>query len=305
MTRRFWRPTGDAGRPHGTYGRIPEVGQLIAWISTRRPWRVLDVTDVHQANWTAPTVGEWKRLGEPDPETWDGRERAVMVEPPRHPAPNGKDRRGLRLSPWWQAGEQWRPLKDPFPVCVDCGRCWPCPCDDRNDETAKAMAEFERLAAILPGCCWACGQPIAGRQGSITFDGENLIMPGAGPATFHTAASRKSRRYGHTCRSEAQDYEDRWVTAEPGRKRRLTCTGRLWRHYGYSECTAPDCPGDDAGHSHREHCTSQVFRDSATHVYGMPDHPDEIRPPTNCGGRYCRGQRQPTDALTELDQEAR
>lgn len=293
---RFWRPPGTLPAYASTAGKIPEVGQLIAVITTRQAWRIIRVDDVHQANWDDPTVRAWELAGRPDPETWPGRERAALVEPPRNPQPNGKDRRGLRLSPWW-SGEQWLPLTDPYPTCVDCGLLWPCPCDDRNKETAAAMAEFERLGGILPGCCWACNEPITGRHRSIVFDGDNLLLPGGGPVAFHTSNSRKAARGpsgNQTCRGEAEKYEDRWVFAGEGRRIRLRCSGLLFSHFGYHECTeGAGCPGENASHRDWPHCTTQIFRTGANFVPDPEIHPEERRPMTNCGARGCRG---PKDA---------
>ncbi|WP_407566841.1 hypothetical protein [Polymorphospora sp. A560] len=152
------------------------------------------------------------------------------------------------------------------------------------------MAEVDRLAAVLPGCCWACGEPIAGRQRSIEFVGENLLLPGASPAVFHTAHSRKAVRpdMPKTCREQAEDYETHWVAAEPGRTRRLTCAGRMFRHFTFSECTAgADCPGEDAFHQERSYCTTTRYTATGR----------DVRPATNCGERMCRGQAQaPIDA---------
>lgn len=280
-----------------TAGTVPDAGQLIAIVSTRQAWRVIRVDDVHQANWHDVTVRVWEKAGRPDPETWPGRERAVLVEPPRNQQPNGKGRRGIRLSLWWH-GEQWLPLTDPYPACVDCGLLWPCPCDDANKEAASAMSELDRLGAIMPGCCWACSQPIAGRQHSIVFDGDNLLLPGGGPVAFHTAYSRKAARGpsgNQTCRGEAEAYEKKWLAAEPGRVMRLRCPGTLYSHFGYRECTeAQACPGEGASHRNFHHCTSQVFLAAANYRPDSGIHPDELRPPTYCGGKGCRGLRAAT-----------
>jgi hypothetical protein len=289
MNNRFWRPAGTTASYY-TARDIPEVGQLIGWVSTRKAWRVLHVVDRHQANWDPGTVKEWEKAGRPDPETWPRRERGLVVEPARNPSPNGEDRRGLRLYVWWNQS-QWFPLPDPYPACVDCGLLWPCPCDDRNKEAEAAMAEMDRLSSVLPGCCWACGQPIAGKQHSIEFVGENLLLPGAGPAVFHTSHSRKAARGpsgNQTCRGEAEKYEQRWIAAAPGRTARLTCPGTMFRHFGYSECTTgPACPGEGASHADFAHCTS-------VHYTGWSEEggAESLDPITNCGTRGCRGPQQ-------------
>lgn len=303
---RWWKPVGAIAPYHSTAGEIPEVGQIIGWVSTRKAWRVIQVAGRHQANWDPATQQAWERAGRPDPEMWPNRERSLIVEPPRNPSPDGKDRRGARLFPWWH-GQQWFALTDPYPVCVDCGLLWPCPCDDRNHEAAKAMAELERLGGILPGCCWGCGEPVTSRQHSIEFDGENLLMPGAAPALFHTSHSRKAARGSsgnQTCRGEAEKYEDQWLAGDPRRTARLRCPGLLFRHFGFSECTTgPACPGEDASHHEFTHCTSQTFRWGRNYRPDPEIDPEEIRPVTNCGSRGCRGLMTPATPLT-TDQTA-
>jgi hypothetical protein len=292
--RTYWRPAGDTGSPRHTAGRMPATGQLIAIVATRIPVRVVEVSDLPFSDWGEPTMRAWHACGCPDPVTWDGRERMLLVEPAR--GATVADRFGVRLSPWW-SGEQWKPLSDPFPACVDCGLCWPCPCDDRNHMAAAEMAEFDRLAGILPGCCWACGEPIVGRQRSITFPGENLLLPGGGEVVFHTAHSRKPGRGHGTCRDQAEAYEARWVVADcpEDRRMRLRCTGFQWRHYGYAECSEGGrCAGVNAHHAHVDHCTTRVTLSPegyaiSTYSAAMEAAPSEIRPPTNCGGRCCRG----------------
>jgi hypothetical protein len=275
---RWWSPVGATDLQ--TWGQIPDVGQIIGWRS-REAWRVLEVTDRSRSQWDEQTVAAWEKAGSPDPETWAGRERMLLAEPARHPAPNGKDRRGLLLFAWARH-VQWWPLSDPYPTCTDCGLLWTCPCYDRNKAAEAAMKELERLGGVLPGCCWACSEPITAAHKSIVFDGENLALPGAAPAVFHTAASRKSHR--GTCRSEAIDYERLWVAAQPGRPVRLVCPGVLFRHLSDSECTTGDaCPGVDANHSQHAYCTTGVFDSIGGEVTA------DYRPARNCGTKGCRG----------------
>lgn len=305
-----WHPAGDRNPYRFTVGEIPVPGQLIAQVGTRVAWRVLRVDDVHEVNWSAQTRAAWVGAGEPGWETWPVRERAVMVEPARHPSPNGKDRRGILLHPWWK-GEEWRPLTDPFPVCVDCGQCWPCHCHDRNKVAAAAMEDLDWFAAILPGCCWGCREPVTEQQATILFPGENLLLPGAPAPVFHTAASRKAARPGKwsaTCRSEAQAYEEQWVLAGEGRRLRLVCPGDLFRHFGYQECSErAACPGMDASHPHPAFCTSEVSRILPVgpgEVFGdevLPGHREMlVRPGTNCGHLGCRGPVVPDPGVVKV-----
>lgn len=288
--------SGRADQPRSTIGMIPPVGAVICWIASREAIRVTRIDEIHQANWADDTRKAWAAAGEPAWETWAGRERGVGYQP----VTGGKER-ARRLCPWWN-GEQWAPLTQPYPACVECGLLWPCPCDDRNREAAEALAEVERLAAILPGCCWACNEPITGRHHSIVFDGENLLLPGGGPVAFHTSYSRKAARPGRYgalhCRGEAEKYEDRWVFAGEGRRVRLRCGGVQHRHYGgFVECSLlDDCPGPDASHRAWHHCTTQAYTGGANYVPGEEIDPNELRPPTRCAGKGCRG-RSPADQL--------
>jgi hypothetical protein len=212
------------------YRKIPHVGELIAW-RDRKAYRVVAVEEREQANWDEQTVAVWERKGRPDPVTWEGRELAVRLVPADNPHARSH---GYGLYPW-ASTEQWWPLREQYPTCNDCDLIWPCPCDERTDQARIAMKELDRLDAILPGCCWACNEPITGRHHSVVFDGENLLMPGAGPVIFHTSHSRKAGR--GTCRGQAEEYEEKWVAVEPGRQIRLRCTGVLYRHVESSECT--------------------------------------------------------------------
>jgi hypothetical protein len=274
------------------YRNIPHPGELIAW-RDRRAYRVTAVEERAQANWHDHTTAAWEHAGRPDPDTWPGRERAVRMRPADQPTARP---RGYGLYPW-ASTPQWWPLREQYPVCCDCRLIWPCPCDDNTTAAQAAMQEVDRLGSILPGCCWACAEPVTGRHHSVVFDGENLLLPGADPAVFHTSHSRKANR--GTCRGQAEEYEQQWVAAGPGRTVRLRCPGRLYRHIGSSECTAgDDCPAVDASHAGYGHCTTALWTSRPT-ADGRETPVEEQRPLTNCGTRGCRGPKAPTDALTD------
>ncbi len=274
------------------YRKIPHVGELIA-CPDRKAYRVVAVEEREQANWHEQTMKAWEKAGRPDPYTWEDRERAMRLRPAGDP--NAKAY-GYGLYPW-ASNDRWWPLREQYPVCCDCGLIWPCPCDERTTEARTAMKELDRLGGIMPGCCWACGEPITARHRSIEFDGENLLMPGAAPAVFHAAHSRKATH--GTCRSEAEAYEQRWVAAQPGRTVRLRCPGLLYRHLSESECTREDCPGVDATHAKYSHCTT-ISYESWTAGGGAVEDP---RPLTNCGTRGCRGPKVPSE-MSALSEEA-
>lgn len=274
------------------FRKVPHVGELIAW-RDRKAYRVLAVYEREQANWDEQTLKAWERDGSPDPHEWDGRERAVRLQPANDPAARAPHR---AIYPW-ASNDIWWPLREQYPTCHDCDLIWPCPCDERNDAATAAMAEFNRLAGIMPGCCWACNEPVTGRHHAIVFEGENLLMPGATPAVFHTSHSRKadtSRQRG-SCRSQAEAYEERWVAASVSRAVRLRCDGLMYRHIDSSECTrGDDCPGVDASHTDFGHCTSRMTTWSPGGGCA-----ERQGPLTNCGTRGCRGPKIPAVVTEE------
>lgn len=294
MRRRAWFP---AGRSVGSslFGGVPEVGQMFARPRDRRAGRVTRLTDIHQANWLPQTTAFWRRNGAPAWETWPGREIGVMYCYDRS---QDTTERAFLLVPW-HLSEQWIPLDDPYPTCVDCGLVWPCYCVDTTRETNAALAELDRVSTIAPGCCWGCGEPITTRQRSIAFDGDNLLLPGAPPAVFHTRAKRIGRSYT-TCWDAAHRYEELWVAAVPGRERRLTCPGLLRRHRddGTADCTAGRaCPSYDAHHADAYDCTARVVAPNGKFGWsttfkptGLPLHDHEVLPVTVCSHKHCRGR---------------
>lgn len=262
--------------------RIPNVGELIAW-RNRKAYRVVEVDEREQANWHDETMKAWERAGNPDPRTWTGRELVVLVDP----VTDAGERRVGKALYLWADGDQWWPLREQYPTCNDCRLIWPCPCDERTDEARAAMKELNRLGGIMPGCCWACNEPVTKQHHSIVFEGDNLLLPGGGLVVFHTAESRKAKK-GATCRYWAEKYEEDWTAADPSRPVRLRCTGILYRHYDRSECTEGEqCPSVHATHAGHAHCTTNLYdgRGNA-----------ELSPLTSCGGRGCRGLKVPAGA---------
>jgi hypothetical protein len=161
-----------------------------------------------------------------------------------------------------------------YPVCKDCGEPWPCRELEITREVRKQGAEVDRLAAILPGCCWACGEPVTSRQKSVRFDGENLLLPGSPPAVFHL----RQGTVAQSCLSAAVGYEEKWVAAAPGRRWRLSCPGNVVRHLDGLECSElADCPGPDA--RHHGNTISHRFT-------GTPG--GEVVPVLGSGAEHCR-----------------
>lgn len=291
---RYWFPAGKTNSQGGMFGGIPEVGQVIARPRERQALRVTAVTEIHQANWNPKTLTAWRAAGSPPWETWNGRERGIHYRPAADP---DAKQQAFLLAPWSRR-EQYVLLHDPYPVCVDCGLVWPCFCHDTNIEATKATGELERLAAIRPGQCWACGEHIRPRQQRIVFEGENLLLPGAPPPVFHTAALRIRETY-RTCFGEAIAYERRWVAADPDQQRpyRVQCPGLVRAHVDGVECSYDRCPGRKAWHEHRYDCHAQVCAPDGTFGWsatwtepGAPLARHETLPARVCEHPGCRGR---------------
>jgi hypothetical protein len=236
----FWGRDGNCWEPEGgerREWRDLQPGDLIVF--GRKVWRVREVRPVPVADWDEDDVRGHEtrfRTGE-SPEDWRYRPLYLTVLPAR-----GGKRHHVKVRPYAGLGVMTYVLHPHYPVCTECGEPWPCPEIGITREVRAQSAEVERLASIMPGCCWSCGEPVTGRQSSVVFEGENLLLPGAPPPVFHL-------RGKNGCRSAAMTYEDRWVPAGEGRPWRLQCPGRLIRHIDGGECDQPDCPGEQARHA--------------------------------------------------------
>lgn len=222
-------------------------GQLIA--HDHAVWRVVAVED---ADLTDADRDEWLDQGMPDLESWHGRPYTLTLDwvggacPPW--AETGvQSRRGTITAPAgaylsWNVypGERW-------PQCSCCGEPMPCRAELEDRQVTAGLDRIAKLEAIPPGACWACNEPITGRQQAITYPGDNVDLPGGQQPTFHTG-----RRH---CLPSAHAYEERWLAADPSRARILTwppCNGSLIVHAdGSSECFggSRDCHG----HSTHDH----------------------------------------------------
>lgn len=261
----FWRPEGGEYREW----RELQPGDLFA--TYRAVWRVREVRPVPVVDWD-DTDREYhamhgRRRLVPE-EDWELRPLYLIVVP----AGGGK-RAHRKIRPY--ARRQTWVLHPHYPVCRDCGEPWPCRELEITREVRKQGAEVERLAAILPGCCWGCAEPVTSRQKSVRFDGENLLLPGGGDVVFHLRVKSPD---GLRCLSEAIGYEERWVPAVPGRRWRLSCPGNVVRHVDGQECSElADCPGDDARH----HGNRMLHR-----FTGTPD--GQVVPVMGSGAEDCR-----------------
>lgn len=239
----FWGRHGDCWEPEGGERRewrdlLP--GDLLQ--NGRQVWRVHEVRPVPVADWEDPdreAYDSWNRRSGAAGEEWPARPLYLVVSPGR-----GGKKRHVRARPYNGLRRSAYVLHPHYPVCTECGEPWPCPEIGITREVRKQTAEVERLASILPGCCWSCGEPVTGRHSSIVFEGENLLLPGAPAPVFHL-------RVKEGCRGAAISYEDRWVTAGEGRTWRLQCSGKLTEHVDGPACDRDACPGPRSRHAER------------------------------------------------------
>jgi hypothetical protein len=232
----LWRPEGGEYREW----RGLHPGDLFA--TYRAVWRVREVRPVPVIDWDEhdrENYGMHARFRPVSEEEWPLRPVYLIVVPA-----NGGKRVHKRMRPYVRR-QAWV-LHPHYPVCRDCGEPWPCRELEITREVRKESAEVERLAAILPGCCWGCAEPVTHRQKSVRFDGENLLLPGGPDVVFHLRVKSAGALY---CLSAAVGYEEKWVAAAPGRRWRLSCPGNVVRHLDGQECSElTDCPGPDARH---------------------------------------------------------
>jgi hypothetical protein len=235
----FWGRDGNCWEPEGgerREWRDVGPGDLLAF--DREIWRVIETRPVPVIDWDDEdrrAFEGFRRRGVAE-EDWRFRPLNLILVPVR-----GRKREHVEIKPYVGLRALAYVLHPHYPVCSECGQPWPCPELDITHEVRRQSAEMERLASIMPGCCWSCGEPVTGRQSSVVFEGENLLLPGGPPPVFHL-------RGKGGCHAAAITYEDRWVEAGEGRPRRVRCPGRLIRHIDGSECDNPGCPGERAYH---------------------------------------------------------
>ncbi|WP_435109792.1 hypothetical protein [Nocardiopsis synnemataformans] len=229
------RPRWAPSDARTTYCIAPPVGSLVGL--DHRAWEVLEVRRVPLADWKPEDHERLRRKADgQDPEEWPDAPHYLIVR-----------QVGSHQRTHWRTRARksaWHLLPEHYAVCHRCGDV--APCREVLDEqvAARALERLARMEAILPGCCWGCGQPVTKRQKTIRFEGENLDLPGGQEVVFHTRSS---------CDHLARAYEERWVAAAPGRTRRLSCPGDLITHIDGTECTAPlECPGFTTAHRSSE-----------------------------------------------------
>jgi hypothetical protein len=259
-----WHPTGT--RPKAK----PAAGALVAY--EHQVWRVVSFTRRPPELWSDEACAMVARYGPHyEPHAIVLRQLDVSDDPKNR----GRD---LHLE---SRGYRWDVYPDEhYPVCASCME--PMPCRERTAER-ESKAAAERMGRFeMPGVCPACAKPVSSRQKSMTFP-DNLEVPGGPPVTFHVG------RYG--CRGSAARYEERWVAADPGRRKAvLSCRGEVTRHGdGTYECTAPDdCPGPEARHG----------------LYSTCDCPDcHARGPFDCHPVAGERRRPPVPVLSDTTEE--
>lgn len=261
--RDYWQPAVTDG--HATYGARPVAGSLIAF--ERRPWRVVEVKDKDPVDWDDDVRTYWQQWGTPEP--WSLRPYNALIQ-----APTGGKIHHLSIKPWHRSW--FSTLPEHYAVCVSCGELAPCREVSAKRNAVREMERFERLASVLPGCCWSCSEPITSRQKVFWFPGPNVWMP--------TAPDGVRIHQRRTCMHSAERYENDWIAADPTRPRSLltlSCKGTLVVHHdGSAECfgaVESDCPDFRASHAVYVACYAQS--------HGCPqDCPREGHP----GTRYRR-----------------
>lgn len=207
----------------------PKAGELVAWEFV--VWRVVDVQERDDA--ARPLILRLRRERGPV-HPWEREDADQIV----HVVRGAAARTFL-----------FQVVAEPYPVCSCHGDPWPCKqlCTDRQVAAAARALEV-RLARAVPGVCAAGGEPVTVRQRHVVFPGDNLLVPGGPPATFHL-------RRAKGCRWRAEEYEQRRLKADPTVQRLCTCPGIRFEHRdlgtgmrGPIDCSAgPACTGHHDG----------------------------------------------------------
>lgn len=188
-------------------------GTLVIW--GKAAFRVRRLQDLNRGNWRDEDEQEWADAGRPDVATWAGRPMWLSVQ--RDNKTETEERGGIV-----PANGQWVTLPEHYSVCRSCGELPPCPevFADRVMAVESDRLDFEMR--LVHGMCHGCGKIVTPREHSILFHGDNLIRPdlGSNTAVFHT------RRH---CLPIVLAYQDRWLTADPSRKPRITTDGSVWK----------------------------------------------------------------------------
>lgn len=177
-----WHPAGV--NRWRSYGR-PEVGEVVAF--EMRAWVVTHAADAEL---------EEEELARFAMERWEGdayqKRLPYMLtlrrlHGPKYEGENNVQEVGFRVPAFnrhaWEKYDESR-----VPLCSCCGHPWPCLNLDATVEAQKtAEVMDQKLAkAGVPGTCYACGEPITTRQGSVTYPEDNIELIGYPGPRFHT-----------------------------------------------------------------------------------------------------------------------
>ena len=239
MTAR-WQPLGT----QSVYGP-PPIG-LIA--HQHGVWQVLSVVALERALWNRHDEQRWLSIGMPSPwllGPWLNSPYRVEVRHVGGANPHCVDTGALTVHSTSQYRNPWRAYPSArWPACSCCGQPAPCVAELLDQQVDVELAHMERHAAKIPGCCWACSEPISSRQRSVVYAGINLDSPTGPEVRFHTRRE---------CARVAERYETRWRTEDSTRPRYLTwprCLGTLLTHQDRTQ----ECGGDGLdtclGHTH-------------------------------------------------------
>ena len=228
-----WYPTERTG--HRSAAKLT-AGELVIW--ERRAHRVIETRERDVTDWPEQYREKWAEWGMPDAAEWPYRPFVVVLRPEGEPTAKPIHLCG-------PASSTWRTLPEHYAVCRLCAEIPPCRHVHNETIAEHATERFEKVMAILPGCCHACGEPITRRQKSARFTGPNLIRPDLGDdsAVFHLRGK---------CYGSVRRYDERWAKAT-GSARRFFCEGTLTVHHnGEVECTElTACPSGDVDHRAR------------------------------------------------------
>lgn len=227
------------------------MGDLVAY--DRRAWEVRHIADAEPTPEEAEELAGHRPAFAAEARPFSVTLRRVHGAP--HPRENSAGDIGLRSRVGFHRGLPAYP-NGRVPLCSCCNHPWPCLEADQQAQAERELARAERTLALPAGYCPACEECITSRQRSITFAGPNVRNPLAEGPTFHLRLK---------CRPGAADYEELWVSAEPGRPRSLLTlrcdSGTLIVHQdGTAECfgsAASDCPSVYARHRSQSACYLQ------------------------------------------------
>lgn len=198
--------------PHGTERTDrPKVGDLVAFRFAA--WRVMHVRT------NDPSDEEAARLTTLRPE-YRERQLGYSLTLRREHGPaceHENSRKEIALKLPALSYYRWDAYSgDRVPLCSCCGHPWPCRmlvAEEQAERSAEILAG--RMARVMPGICYGCGEVITSRQGSVSMPEGNVDIPGYPAPRFHTRRS---------CAAELNAYLSRRKRALPDAPEALPTT---------------------------------------------------------------------------------